>query len=310
MSLTTEEIIGGMYRAHRAGQPFAALVANPQFANLPLEQKKEVLAGLRQRMGGETSSTANALTAMIKGTAGGALSGIPLGVAVPLALEMSESGATKRSVLEALKFAASNKNVKMLVGSGIALGATAGLLNSAFSLHQANKDKETFKKDLEEASHGGEALAAASFGAIGGKSAPRYVDVSPVIKTFGDTATPSILAAARFGHHSTVADSNKHPTYYEDLIRNLNSKTVAGAPIDPDRVKDILETLGKNRDTYQAVHSVVLNSPRELHIDPGAAEAIKEDVAGQFNQTNDNIANLSLIEQYARQLRDMKRGAN
>lgn len=310
MSLTTEEIIGGMYRAHRAGQPFAALVANPQFANLPLEQKKEVLAGLRQRMGGETSSTANALTAMIKGTAGGALSGIPLGVAVPLALEMSESGATKRSVLEALKFAASNKNVKMLVGSGIALGATAGLLNSAFSLHQANKDKETFKKDLEDASHGGEALAAASFGAIGGSSAPRHINVSPVIKTFGDVATPSLMASARFGHLAALADSAKHPDEYAQMIMNLNNKAVSGTPLDPDKIRDILGKLEKNRDVYQSLQSTVVNSPRELHIDLGSAQAIQADLVDQQNQTNENIANLSLIEQYARQLRDMKRGAN
>ena len=115
MSLTTEEIIGGMYRAHRAGQPFAALVANPQFANLPMEQKQQVLAGLRQRMGGETSSPVNALTSIVKGTAGGALAGLPLGVAVPMALEMSETGVTRKSVLAALKQAASNKSVKMLV---------------------------------------------------------------------------------------------------------------------------------------------------------------------------------------------------
>lgn len=103
MSLTTEEVIGGMYRAHRAGQPFAALMANPHFASLPLEQKKDVLQGLRQRMSGESTSAVNAITTVLKNMAGGALGAVPLGLAIPMGLEMAENG-TKNSVLAALPY--------------------------------------------------------------------------------------------------------------------------------------------------------------------------------------------------------------
>lgn len=311
MSLTTEEIIGGMYRAHQAGQPFAALVANPQFASLPLEQKKQVLAGLRQRMGGETSSTANTLTTMIKGTAGGALSGLPLGVAVPLALELSQGDGGRKGVLQALKFAAGNKSVKVLVGTGMALGAAGGLLNSAFSLHQAKKDKETFKKDLQEASHGGEALAAASFGAIGVPGSARHLNVTPVVRAISDTAIPNVLASARFGYHAAEFDKLRNTDKDAELIQTVSQRVrERGIPLDADRVSEIIKQLQKGKVTANALHSVVVNSPRELGIDPEAADSIAQETAEFSQNTDDNIANFNVIEQYARQLRDMKRGAN
>lgn len=307
MSLTTEEIIGGMYRAHRAGQPFAALVANPQFANLPMEQKQQVLAGLRQRMGGETSSPVNALTSVIKGTAGGALAGLPLGVAVPLALEMSESGATKKSVIAALKQAASNKNVKMLVGTGMTLGAIGGLLNSTLSLRQAKKDRDQMKTDLEEASQGGEALAAASFGAIGGHGHARSVNLEPVIKSFRDTSTPYAIASARYGHYATLADQHD-PDHYDAAIRRAFSSAQDGMPLNPNGLTDLAKKLAKSRGHYEALHGIVVNSPRELNIDP----ATIGDTVGEIERLNTanqtNIENLDVLGQFARQVRDMKRG--
>lgn len=308
MSLTTEEIIGGMYRAHQAGQPFAALVANPQFANLPLEQKKQVLAGLRQRMGGETSSAVNALTSLVKGTAGGALAGLPLGAAVPIALEMSESGATKKSVLTALKFAAQNKNVKLLVGTGMAVGAVGGLLNSALSLRQAKIDHETMKKDLEEATQGGEALAAASFGAIGGRSAPRNVNVDGVVKVFRDTAMPSVMAASRYGHYASMVDDND-PDHYRSVIEQAHSRAVQGQPQSPQGLQELAKKLAKSRGHYNALHSIIVNSPRELNIEPGTEQSTIDDIQSLHSNNEANITNLNTLEAFARQVRDMKRGA-
>lgn len=304
--MTTEEIIGGMYRAHQAGQPFAALVANPQFANLPQEQKKQVLAGFRQRMGGGPSSI-NALTSVIKGTAGGALAGLPLGVAVPLAIELAESGATKKSVLSALKMAAQNKHVKILVGTGMTLGAVGGMLNSAMSIYQAKKDQEAMKQDLDEAAQGGEALAAASFGGIGGRSSPRTVNMEPVIKSFRDTATPYVLASARYGHYGQMIDDADTPRY-EDIVAKTNEKVLRGVPMDPSRLAKIAKDLAKSQGHYDAIHSVVVNSPRELNIDP----ATEKDMVAHILQLHGNnavtIGNLNTLEQYVRQVRDMKRG--
>ncbi len=306
MSLTTEEIIGGMYRAHRAGQPFAALVANPQFANLPQEQKKEVLAGLRQRMGGETSSPVNALTSIIKGTAGGAVAGLPLGVAVPIALEMSDSGASKRSVLTALKMAAQNKNVKMLVGTGMALGAVGGLLNTALSLRQSAKDHTRMQEDLEAASQGGEALAAASFGAIGGRTAPRHVNMDPVIKTFRDTSMPYVMASARFGHAGQMVDDAPD---YQGIVTNVHEKIQRGIPMNPERLAEIAAQARKTQGHVNALHSIVVNSPRELNIEPSTAQATADEFAQMHANTGASIENLNTLEQFARQVRDMKRGA-
>lgn len=309
MSLTTEEIIGGMYRAHRAGQPFAALVANPQFANLPVEQKKEVLVGLRQRMGGESSSAVNALTTLIRSTAGGALAGLPMGAAVPLALELSESGATKKSVLDALKFAAQNKRVKLLVGTGMAIGAAGGLLNAALGLHQAKRDKENFKEGLEEAAKGGEALAAASFGAIGAHTAPRRINVAPVVSTFSGAAVPSAMAAIRYGNSASIVDG-LDPERYNELVQNVNQKVQRDVPINPNRLTEIAKDLAKARGHYQTLDSVIVNSPQELNIDAGSIDETRSHIS-QLHQDNEtNIQNLNTLEQFARQVRDMKRGAH
>lgn len=305
MSLTTEEIIGGMYRAHQAGQPFAALVANPQFANLSQEHKKEVLAGLRQRMGGETSSPVNALTSIVKGTAGGAIAGLPLGVAVPIALEMSDSGATKRSVLTALKMAAQNKNVKMLVGTGMALGAFGGLLNTALSLRQSAKDHAKMQEDLREAEQGGEALAAASFGAIGGRSAPRHVNMDPVIKTFRDTSTPYVMASARFGHAGQMVDDAPD---YAKIVTNVHGKIERGIPMNPERLAEIAAQARKTQGHVNALHSIVVNSPRELNIEPSTVQATADEFAQMHANNGVSIDNLNTLEQFARQVRDMKRG--
>lgn len=307
MSLTTEEIIGGMYRAHRAGQPFAALVANPQFANLPMEQKQKVLAGLRQRMGGETSSPVNALTSVVKGTAGGALAGLPLGVAVPMALEMAETGVSKKSVLAALKQAASNKSVKMLVGTGMALGAVGGLVNSALSLRQAKIDHETMQKDLEEAAQGGEALAAASFGAIGGRGAARQVNLEPVIKTFRDTATPYVATSARFGHHAEAVEGSD-PERYNALMVRAFDKVNSGYTVDPDRLSALAKRLSKYDDNYAAMNSIIVNSPRELGIDPSDIGRMQARIQGLQEANDANVTNINTLEQFARQVRDTKRG--
>jgi hypothetical protein len=307
MSLTTEEIIGGMYRAHQAGQPFAALVANPHFANLSLEDKKQVLAGFRKRMGGESSSAVNAIANVVKGTAGGAAAGIPLGMAVPLALEMSETGATRRSVLDALKTAASNKNVKLLVGTGMAVGAVGGLINSAMQLYQAKKDRSQMRQDLEEASQGGEALAAASFGAIGGHGVARQVNVDPVVKTFRDIATPYAVTSARYGHYASLVDA-KSPDHYAEVITRAHEKALQGQPQSPQGLANIAKELAKTRGHYDSLKGIVVNSPRELNIDPATIGATVEEIdrLGSTNETN--IQNLNTLEQFARQVRDMKRG--
>lgn len=307
MSLTTEEIIGGMYRAHRAGQPFAALVANPQFANLPMEQKQKVLAGLRQRMGGETSSPVNALTSVIKGAAGGALAGVPLGVAVPMALEMSETGASRKSVLAALKQAASNKSVKMLVGTGMAIGAVGGLINSALSLRQAKVDQDRMKEDLEEASKGGEALAAASFGAIGGRGHARQVNLDPVIKTFRDTATPYVMTSARFGHHAEAVEGSD-PEHYNALMVRAFQKANEGYPQNPERLSALAKKLSKYDDNYAAMNSIIVNSPRELGIDPSDVSRMQARIQGLQEANQGNVNNINTLEQFARQVRDTKRG--
>lgn len=307
MSLTTEEIIGGMYRAHRAGQPFAALVANPQFANLPMEQKQKVLAGLRQRMGGETSSPVNALTSIVKGTAGGALAGLPLGVAVPMALEMSETGVSRKSVLAALKQAASNKNVKMLVGTGMTLGAIGGLVNSALSLRQAKIDHDRMQEDLEEASKGGEALAAASFGAIGGHGTARQVNLEPVIKTFRDTATPYVATSARFGHHAEAVEGSD-PDRYNALMVRAFDKVNSGYSADPERLSALAKKLSKYDDNYAAMNSIIVNSPRELGIDPSDVDRMQARIQGLQAANQGNVNNINTLEQFARQVRDTKRG--
>ena len=307
MSLTTEEIIGGMYRAHKAGQPFAALVANPQFANLSLEDKKQVLAGFRKRIGGESSSTVNALTNVVKGTVGGAAAGVPLGMAVPLALEMSESGATKRSVLDALKTAASNKNVKLLVGTGMAVGAVGGLINTALSMYQAKKDRAQMQEDLEEASQGGEALAAASFGAIGGHGHARHINVDPVIKTFRDTATPFAVASARYGHYASLADSNDTGAY-ENALKRAEGLATQGVPLNPQGLSELAKKLAKSRGHYGSLMDLVVNSQRELNSTPESSAEVQEGINQLHTQNESNIQHTNALEQFARQVRDMKRG--
>lgn len=307
MSLTTEEIIGGMYRAHQAGQPFAALVANPQFANLPLEEKKQVLAGFRHRVGSETTSPVNTLTNIVKGTAGGAAAGIPIGMAVPLALEMSQSGATKKSVLAALRMAAQNPHVKMLVGTGMALGAAGGMINTALGMYQAKKDHEQLQTDLDEATQGGESLAAASFGAIGGHRAPRRVNLDTVIKTFRDTATPYATASARYGHYGTLVDE-LDADKYADIVHRAHQKAVDGQEQSPQGLKDLATKLAKARGYYQNLDSLVVNSHREMHMDPTTVDDTREEIGRLHAKNEETLETLRLLEAHARQVRDTKRG--
>lgn len=307
MSLTTEEIIGGMYRAHKAGQPFAALVANPQFANLPIEDKKKVLSGLRERMGGESTSTVNAITSMLKSMAGGALAGVPLGAAVPLALEFSEGG-TKRSVLEALKMASQNKNVKLLVGTSMAIGAAGGLLSSALNLHRSRSDRKQFQSDLGEAAEGGEALAAASFGAIGGRSSPAHINVDPVQKVFRDMSIPMVVASGRLGHYNALAENNRTERM-ADLAAAAQDRMInRGHPVDPDRLATLVKNLSDGHANYGAMHNIVLNSYHDLNVKPEVANEVANDIAGYAQDNQTNIDNLSALEQVARRVRDMKRG--
>lgn len=305
MSLTTEEIIGGMYRAHRAGQPFAALVANPQFANLPMEQKQQVLSGLRQRMGGESTSAVNALTSIVKSTAGGALAGVPLGVAVPLALEMSDSGATKKSVLAALRMAAENKNVKLLVGTGATLGALGGLFNAAMRLRQDKLNREQIQTDLAEAAEGGEALAAASFGAIGNANPARQVNLEPVIKTFRDISVPHVMASARFGHAGQMVDDAKN---YGGLTAKTHERLLRGVPLNPQRLQELAAEARQYNGHANALHSLVVNSPVELNIDPSTLGEAKANFQRMSEDSEITANNLSALEQYVRQVRDAKRG--
>lgn len=307
MSLTTEDIIGGMYRAHRAGQPFAALTANPQFANLPMEQKQEVLAGLRSRMGGGSTSTVNAISSLLRSTAGGALGAIPLGAAIPLALEMSEGGATKKSVIAALKGASENKRVRMLVGTGMVLGAGAGLLNSALGLYRTKRDHESFQDGLEAASKGGEDFAAATFGSIGGRSGSPNINLAPVTHALGKAAVPSAVASARLYHYNELG-SEYSPDWVTGLEARVKQKIMQGHPVQPERLDELVKHVRDNQKNFDTMQNIVVNSHQDLNLEPEDANGVLGDIAGGMQQNEDNIQNLTALSGLARRVRDMKRG--
>jgi len=306
MSLTTEEIIGGMHRAHRAGQSFAALMANPLFANLPLDQKQKVLGGLHAHIAGESPSTAGAIATLLKGMAGGAASAIPVGIAIPLGMELAEDG-TKRSVLEALKMAAGNKKVKMLVGTGAAIGAAGGLARSAFNLYSARQDSNKFKAGLAEAAEGGEGLAGALFGAIGGRSAPSTISTASIAKELGNAAAPNVMASARLGHlNSLVTDADTDG--YNAVYQRAMSKAQQGYPLSPSGLNAVAERLTAVHPRFADMHNLVLNSQSELNIDPSVATDVADDIASGQNQNAQNVNNLNALAELALQLRDIKRG--
>jgi hypothetical protein len=307
MSLTTEEVIGGMYRAHRAGQPFAALMANPLFANLPLAEKQKVLGGLRQRVEGESTSTASAITTVLKSMAGGAAGAIPMGLAIPLGLELSENG-TKKSVLEALKMASQNRNVRMLIGTGAAIGAASGLIRSALNLHAARQDRADFRSGLEDASQGGEGLSAALFGGLGGKRAPSEFSAKPVTQALAHAASPSILASARLGHLNGVS-ADIDPAYLSGVGLRVQQKMQQGYPLDPDRLDQMVGQMEQTQPVRSQMHDLVLNSQRELNIDPPVAAAVAQDIAASHDQNAANINQFNALAQVARRVRDIKRGA-
>lgn len=306
MSLTTEEVIGGMYRAHRAGQPFAALMANPHFASLPLEQKKDVLQGLRQRMSGESTSAVNAITTVLKNMAGGALGAVPLGIAIPMGLEMAENG-TKNSVLAALRMASQNKNVKMLIGTGAAIGAAGGLINAALGLNAARKDRAALQEGLAATEKGGEDLSTALFGGIGGhRSAPRF-STEAVTKALGVAATPSILASARLGHLDAVTQPVDH-AYNSALGKRVYEKMQQGYSADPDRLDALKKQMANAQGPYAAMNDLVVNSQRDLNIDPDVSSAISEDIVSAHGQNDQNIKHFNALTELARHMRDIKRG--
>lgn len=306
MSLSTEEIIGGMHRAHRAGQSFAALMANPLFANLPLDEKQKVLAGLHSRISGESPSVASAITTVLKGMAGGAASALPLGIAIPLGMELAEDG-TKRSVVEALKMAAGNKKVKMLLGTGAAIGAAGGLVRSALNLSAANRDRKNFREGLAEAAEGGEGLAGALFGSVGGKSAPSSFSTAPIARELGHASAPNVMASARLGHlNSLVADADAD--HYNGVYQRAFAKMQQGYPMSPNGLQAVAERLDAAKPHFGAMNELVVNSQSELNIDPDVARAVSEDIVNGFNQTEENAGHFNALAQLARQVRDIKRG--
>lgn len=306
MSLTTEEIIGGMHRAHRAGQSFAGLMANPLFANLPLDEKQKVLGGLQQRISGESPSTASAISTLLTGMAGGAASALPLGIAIPLGMELAEDG-TKRSVVEALKMAAGNKKVKMLLGTGAAIGAAGGLIRSALNLNAARQDRKAFQEGLAEAANGGEGLAGALFGSIGGKSAPSTFSTAPVAKELGHAAAPNVMASARLGHLNSLitdADGDYHNGVYERAF----AKAQQGYPLSPSGLQAVADRLNTAQSHYGAMHNLVVNSQSDLNIDSDVANAVADDIATGHEQNAQNVNHFNALAQLARQVRDIKRG--
>ena len=307
MSLTTEEIIGGMYRAHRAGQPFAALVANPQFANLPLETKQEVLAGLRARMGGESTSAVNALTSVIKGAAGGALSAVPLGVVIPAAVELAESGATRKSVLSALKAAANTPKVKTYMGISATIGAAGGIYNTAMNLHRQRADAIRFRKDLDSAQNGGEDLSTVLFGGVSSPSAASHVNMAPVTQAISSMALPGAIAAGKLHHYDEIT-RDRDGDHSLWTAQRVKEKLVQGYPIDPDRLKKMQEELKQDNEHHDTMKDIVVNSYRTMYVPPADAQGMIEEIEHGIASKDQAQRELSALEQVARRVRDMKRG--
>lgn len=304
MSLTNTEIIGGMHRAHKAGQPFTSLLSNPHFASLPLADKKEVLAGLRARVKDQKASLTGMAGSVLKNTVGGAAATVPLAALIPLGIELGP-GSNKGRVLGALKSLSGNKTVRALVGTGAAIGATGGLIRSVLDIMADRKDRAALEAGLEEAEEGGEGLATAMFGGVGIPSRRSGFSLDGVASTVGGIGLNSAIPAARLGYYD-AAHEEVDPT--NGITNRVIEKMRGGVPVQPEAIDRYLKKTEGAMEAGQTMQDILLNSHRDLGYSPESAQGVVDAIAGNNQMHQQNHESLSGLAAIARDLRDQKRG--
>lgn len=306
MSLTNSEIIGGMHRAYKAGQPFTSLLSNPQFASLPLADKKEVIAGLRERMKDHKPSVAGMAGNVLKNTLGGAAATVPLASLIPLGIELG-SGANKGRVLGALKSLSGNKTVRALVGTGAAIGAAGGLIRSALDILADRRDAAALYSGLADAEEGGEGMATAMFGGVGGRGARSGFTLAPVANVVSGIGLNSAIPAARLGYYD-AAHEEVDPT--NGVTERVMNKIRSGVPVQADALDRYVKKTEGAMEAGTTMQDILLNSHRDLGYSPESAQHVIDSISANNGAHQSNNENLSQLAQLARDLLNEKRGTH
>jgi hypothetical protein len=295
-----------MHRAYKAGQPFTSLLSNPQFASLPLADKKEVIAGLRERMKDHKPSVSGMAGNVLKNTIGGAAATIPLASLIPLGIELG-SGANKGRVLGALKSLSGNKTVRALVGTGAAIGAAGGLIRSALDILADRRDAAALYSGLADAEEGGEGMATAMFGGVGGRVARSGFSLAPVANVVSGIGLNSAIPAARLGYYD-AAHEEVDPT--NGVTERVMNKIRSGVPVQADALDHYVKKTEGAMEAGTTMQDILLNSHRDLGYSPESAQHVIDSISANNGAHQSNNENLSQLAQLARDLLNEKRGTH